>query len=329
VENATLRNKETVDAFRKELGDNQIDELVLLGDLFDLWKAVPKSAISESIELMSALGKMAKKVTYIVGNHDYHIFLMCQESKFLEGLQHSKFEDLNFSLEQDFGSDIIGSLISDGCIVDVQYARYWKDHLGVKLLFMHGHHLDGVQTFVPDILTSIDLFLSKLFHSAKIDDEEKLEAAIASSYEPLYRNAVAGELVTVENGVWQIPSFFGLLKGHVCKTLRFTPVEQMYSTIESYLTRFTKKPDVFVYGHTHLADAYRKGDGVLAVNTGCWLTEEDPSVWNNPEEIPNTYVMIDDAVTVKQLGKEKPLVGPFNISDVRTLQFKGRNSVKV
>lgn len=37
-------------------------------------------------------------------------------------------------------------------------------------------------------------------------------------------------------------------------------------------------------GHTQAADAYRKGREILAMNTRCWLEEEDPGIWNNPDE---------------------------------------------
>lgn len=39
-----------------------------------------------------------------------------------------------------------------------------------------------------------------------------------------------------------------------------------------------------MHGHTQAADAYRKGREILAMNTRCWLEEEDPGIWNNPDE---------------------------------------------
>jgi predicted phosphodiesterase len=101
----------------------------------------------------------------------------------------------------------------------------------------------------------------------------------------------------------------------------------MYPLIENYITHLKEQTQVFLYGHTHAADAYKKSNGVLAVNTGCWLKEEDPGIWGNPEQIPNTYVVIDDAITVRQLGKEEPIVGPFPIREVAALQFSGRKSM--
>jgi UDP-2,3-diacylglucosamine pyrophosphatase LpxH len=91
VEGSTLSKPAVVDDFSEELSeDEKIDELILLGDVFDLWKVTPDKAISSSKYFMSKIGGVANKITYVVGNHDYHAFLMCQESKFLDGLKHSK-----------------------------------------------------------------------------------------------------------------------------------------------------------------------------------------------------------------------------------------------
>jgi hypothetical protein len=196
------------------------------------------------------------------------------------------------------------------------------------MLFMHGHHLDLLQTFSPNLTNYIRLLFARIFQRRKYEsllDDENFEVALASAYEPFYRNALMGEILTVEDGLWKIPSSLGLIKSHACKTLRFTPVQQMYRSIGTYLKRFKEKPEIFVYGHTHAADAYKKERGVLAVNTGCWLKEDNPSIWNNPEEIPNTYVLLDDALVVRQLGKEEAIAGPFPLSEVRTLEFNGRS----
>ncbi|MCX6659126.1 MAG: metallophosphoesterase [Candidatus Bathyarchaeota archaeon] len=345
VKDSTLTNPAIVDTFLEELSEGgKIDELILLGDVFDLWKNVPSKAIADSKYFMSGIGKIANKITYVIGNHDHHIFLMAQENKFLGGLKQSKIEDISFSPEQEFGRSVLEGLISSECNISVRYARYWKEHLGTKILFMHGHHLDGLQTSAPVIITSIDFFISwirlliatirlllakllKRRKLLKLGSDENFEVALASTYETLYRNAISEERVIIENGLWLIPSLFGLFWSRICKTLRFTPIQQMYFGIESYLNRLRERPGVFVYGHTHAADAYKKGKGVLAVNTGCWLLEEDPRVWKNPEQIPNTYVIIDDAITVKQLGKKEPIVPPFPMKDVATLEFGGRKSI--
>jgi UDP-2,3-diacylglucosamine pyrophosphatase LpxH len=329
---STLSKPEIVDRLEEELLEGgKLSELILLGDIFDLWKATIGKAITDSKYFMSRIARLASKVTYVIGNHDHHMFLTCQESRFLNELNRPEVNEPDFSPEQDLGKFILEDLISNGCELDVLYGRYWKQHMGLRLLLMHGHHLDLLQTFAPNFANSVRLLLSRVFRSSDyhrsrevLSNERNFEIALASSYEPLYRNALMGEIVTVENGLWKVPGLLGLVKSHTCKTFRFTPVQQMYGSIENYLQRFKEGPDVFVYGHTHQADAYKKKGRVLAVNTGCWLKEEDPSSWNNPEEIPNTYVMIDDAVTVRQLGVSQPVAGPFPFDKVRMMEFGGR-----
>jgi UDP-2,3-diacylglucosamine pyrophosphatase LpxH len=333
ADNSTLSNPEIVDTLEKELLEGgRLSELILLGDIFDLWKATLGRAITASKYFISRIATLASKVTYVIGNHDHHMFLTCQESQFLKELDRPEINEQDFSPEQDFGKLILEDLISEGCELDVRYARYWKEHLGLRLLLMHGHHLDFLQTFAPNFSNYVRLLLARILRNSEyqrsreiVSNDKNFEIALAGSYEPLYRNALMGEIVTVENGLWKVPGLLGLVKGHTCKTLRFTPVQQMYWSIEKYLRRFEEGPDVFVYGHTHQADAYKKRGRVLAVNTGCWLQEADPTVWNNPEEIPNTYVMIDDAVTVRKLGVSQPIAGPFPFDKLRTLEFGGRS----
>lgn len=53
---------------------NKIDELFIVGDLFELWQTTFQSAIVAHREPIAALRKMAQsgtRVIYIVGNHDY------------------------------------------------------------------------------------------------------------------------------------------------------------------------------------------------------------------------------------------------------------------
>jgi hypothetical protein len=72
-----------------------------------------------------------------------------------------------------------------------------------------------------------------------------------------------------------------------------------------------------VGGYTH---SYGK-NGLYAVNSGCWLKESDPSQWEKlrtkvVEERPNTYIIIDDKITLKQLGQSTPIVEPMPLANL-------------
>ena len=55
-------------------------ELVLLGDIFDLWRRDFVNALIECESIVSRLIDLGRKanVHYVVGNHDYHMLRMCE-----------------------------------------------------------------------------------------------------------------------------------------------------------------------------------------------------------------------------------------------------------
>jgi UDP-2,3-diacylglucosamine pyrophosphatase LpxH len=70
------------DAFSKFLDyyeSQEIDHLVLLGDFFDFWRRNNSEIISENKDIIEKLFKLsAKKIHYIVGNHDYYMLSLAE-----------------------------------------------------------------------------------------------------------------------------------------------------------------------------------------------------------------------------------------------------------
>ncbi|MGC1123213.1 MAG: UDP-2,3-diacylglucosamine diphosphatase [Candidatus Methanofastidiosia archaeon] len=62
--------------FLREISSNpHIDHVVLIGDIFDMWRRDPVKLLidhSDILELLSTMQK-SKNVHYVVGNHDYHM----------------------------------------------------------------------------------------------------------------------------------------------------------------------------------------------------------------------------------------------------------------
>ncbi|MBU7014540.1 MAG: UDP-2,3-diacylglucosamine diphosphatase [Theionarchaea archaeon] len=65
--------------FRRFLQDillnPQIDHVVLMGDIFDMWRRDPVKLLIEYSDILELLREMreSKSVHYVVGNHDYHM----------------------------------------------------------------------------------------------------------------------------------------------------------------------------------------------------------------------------------------------------------------
>lgn len=68
-------NKERFMAFLDELGDD-VERLILLGDIFDLWRRDPVGVLLENLDVLQKLLSLEPRVhvSFVVGNHDFHLF---------------------------------------------------------------------------------------------------------------------------------------------------------------------------------------------------------------------------------------------------------------
>ncbi|MEW6006573.1 MAG: hypothetical protein AB1595_00210 [bacterium] len=72
--------------------------------------------------------------------------------------------------------------------------------------------------------------------------------------------------------------------------------DKMIERIENYKRLSKESCDCFVFGHTHIPEG-RKG----IVNAGSWLDEGKGA--------PNSYIVIDENVTIKKLGGLAEVIG--------------------
>lgn len=72
-------NKAEFEGFLAYL-QNQSDasRLLILGDIFDLWRADPIDSVSYAWPYIEKLRSLGIETHYIIGNHDYHNWLSCQ-----------------------------------------------------------------------------------------------------------------------------------------------------------------------------------------------------------------------------------------------------------
>ena len=67
-------NKKEFMQFLEMCDTPEIDHLVLLGDILDFWRRNNAHVIVENSDVLEKIGHLkAKKIHYVVGNHDYYI----------------------------------------------------------------------------------------------------------------------------------------------------------------------------------------------------------------------------------------------------------------
>jgi predicted phosphodiesterase len=290
---STLTNHKQVDCLIWEVWryGKGCGEIVLLGDIFDLWQARPERAFRDSRYLFERLSDLDVKISYVVGNHDHHFAVMSQEMDFLGRVARGDIYSV-------YTPNLNWSQTLDGLNVDMYYPIYKASSSLHSYLFTHGHHLKGVQAFSIQLIEQL----------RKLSGEEispaDLEMMMAYAYEGMYRSSYIGEMVDFEQKLWKVSCIFNRMNNGIHR--KYPSVERQYDAILEFLRdQRVGKVDCFVYGDTHKAGIYRRDGGPMAVNAGS-LTSERRN--GSTEELPDTYIVIDDdCVTVRQLGREEPL----------------------
>ena len=77
-ETQLLNDRQLVDRFTEVLsGRGPVEELVLLGDLLDLWVKTLVPAIREGRRFIEGIAGLdnVEKIVYVPGNHDHQVFM--------------------------------------------------------------------------------------------------------------------------------------------------------------------------------------------------------------------------------------------------------------
>jgi len=304
LEGAMLSHREVVERLvgeLEELGD--IDMLVLLGDVWDLWRADLATAARAGetfFQVMSAW-RGSREMVLVVGNHDYHLRSYWEERNLRRYMGWEESEESSVILLDDTqagGGDHPGA----GLALRLVYPFLSLEVRGKTLLFMHGHHLDF---FSPSFWWAKTSWMARwILGSSQAITISDLDRLNRPFFELLTVTAHVPELVTREYG------FYRLLRS-VARLLRFQSKSgsspRRYTSVESNRREARALlgdllpgyiPDALVFGHTHQEGfgRIRVGErGVLLVNSGCWLRE-------NGERRGGTYLVIEDGIRMRLLG---------------------------
>ena len=109
--------------------EGDVSHLVLLGDVFDLWRADPVNAISSEYDYFERLRGLCHDVHYVVGNHDYHnrvLWSVRKQKDFLGMTTHYPYwisDEGIFLVHGDY-FDIYGIRIAEKAIYAVYESIY-------------------------------------------------------------------------------------------------------------------------------------------------------------------------------------------------------------
>ncbi|MDM7940656.1 MAG: metallophosphoesterase [Methanothrix sp.] len=295
LSSSTLKDPKKVDQLMQEISifGNGCDEVVLLGDIFDLWRVRPEKAIRDSVCLLKSLYDMDLRIRYVVGNHDHHLVVLNQEGEFMERMARG-------DLYPVYVPSLRWRQIINGLEIEMFYPTYKTRCCHRTFLCTHGHHLGGVQAISMQVMGGL----------RRLSGEEllpaDLEMMMTYAYESIYRSAYIGEMVNLENCLWNFSGLLQWIMAGVFKRYSFISVERQYEAILGFLRDHNLgRVDCFIYGDTHQAGIYQRKGGPLAMNAGSFMRESKKS---SCLKTSDTYLIInEEGLALRQLGQMTPL----------------------
>lgn len=293
-------------------GRGPIEELVLLGDIIDLWVSVEMSALRKAryfIERVSALSNVGR-IVYIPGNHDHSMFMNAFNNEMDRRVTEGDLTVPRFMPARSYNHAIMAGLARHPTVTDfsMTYPFIVRKVNGKKVLLTHGHHLDFYDSSFG---WSRTFWLGRHYVKKRegatggkvtLHDIEmaNLPFCGAMSAAPWVPELVAGGL-----RFYRMINFFAKLfrKDEMRHGLiRDTLIKENYDEIEGLLPLFGQPDtDCFIFGHTHCPGIGRvPGTGLLVANTGSWTSQDD-------EDMPTmTWVELDGEVSLFRMTGEGP-----------------------
>lgn len=277
-----LKSPYVVDSLLDAISEFEwIDELVLLGDVFDFWKSPIPEAMEESRDFFSKLFLLENvgRIVYLPGNHDHHIFYLAHEELVMDELRSGKasFPALTMPLAAD--CPFIEALKPKGSKIPLSMIYPFHEVMvGEKLVLLtHGHLLGFFEKSMWSPQRS--KIASRIVGRSESLELEDMEKFITPFYEMLTLSAFVPGVVDGSYFFYRLLDRTGKLLGlegdSRKSTYRGVPMDKNAADVEALLDHFyEEKPDYFIYGHTHRAGALLLPlSGTEAINSGCWISD--------------------------------------------------------
>lgn len=318
-------------------------QLVLLGDVWELWTASLTEAFTASQYFFSRLPDLeVEEIIYLPGNHDHHLLVQHQLMEQIMAMRDDRYIEVPARTQRVFRDSHLAQLLP--AEIRSRFSVAYPDHfaeVGTKhVIFHHGHHTAALHTG-RDIFGSAVLFFMQRLEEIGLRDMTRSDLELAGTifFELMYAVSYGRRTRQKMNDTWErwltfqrrFSKFGGLLLAPL-RLLTFqrdrgTPTQDVtgYKDAVAHMLQLAGEEhdrpvpcDAFVFGHTHRAGIARSttptGTQRLIANSGTWLYE--PSKMNRSNEA--TFLIIDPDYMVLYRQADDLSVRPLDIEPWET-----------
>jgi hypothetical protein len=215
--NDLLRYPVFIDRFARDMRD--VDELVLLGDIFELRfqrledaLAIASpclAAVGDALRFKRGRGRPSPRVVFVPGNHDYHLALQIMELEQERAIERGNPERYHFDGRLRAPSDAfvvrqMRRMLGPDIEVELAYSYVTLETVQGPLLAMHGHYLDlHLPSPAERLLALVQQALTAYRLNALPPGFELYEAVLRPQNELLYWIAQSPAGAEVQSELWR------------------------------------------------------------------------------------------------------------------------------
>jgi UDP-2,3-diacylglucosamine pyrophosphatase LpxH len=252
-----------------------VAEVVLLGDVFEMWTASFQEAVSAARYFFESLAVLDPgRVVLVIGNHDYHLLVQHREDRLRDDVARGERPADLLPIQQTFRDSYLAGLLPASLRdrLVVTYPNYRVRIDGVQYVFHHGHHLATIRG--GDVFALGPRFILERLERVRADDMtlRRLERGSHVFFEMSYVIGMSTDLrarllefwsrlVATRHAVQAARAFLFTQSGHrnlainrgtaLWDVANFREPARRYLRLMADETGETWQPDVLVFGHTH------------------------------------------------------------------------------
>ncbi|MDQ4076268.1 MAG: metallophosphoesterase [Chloroflexota bacterium] len=313
--------KARVDGLVEWLSDHQpFKEIILLGDIWELWTATFAEARVLSDYFLSRLATLDfERMLFLPGNHDHHLLVQHQVVEQILAMRDDRDLEVPERTQRRFEDSHLAQLLP--LEARDRFVVSYPDHFATvgdkHIVFHHGHHtaiLHGGRS----VFSSGPLFILQRMEEIGLHEITRSDLELAGTiiFELLYAVSLGTRTRAKMNDLWDrfltVKRYLAALsfsilhpiQRWISRTERGTlaqDVESYDAAVHRILALAEQEHgqplpcDAYVFGHTHRAGIVHSvdisGRPRLLANSGTWLHE--PAKANTASE--GTFLIIDPA----------------------------------
>ncbi len=294
-------------------------EIVLLGDIWELWTATFAQARTRSAYFLDRLASLDfGQMLYLPGNHDHHLLVQHQLVEQILALRDDLALEVPEHSQRRFDDSHLARLFP--LAARDRFVVSYPDHFATvgdkNVVFHHGHHTAILHDGRAGIFSSGPLFILQRLEEIGLHELKRSDLELAGTivFELLYAVSLGERTRTKMNNLWERYLTMKRYLAAISFVLLY-PIQRWIShldrgTVAQEVGSYEKavarilaiaeeehgRPlpcDAYVFGHTHRAGLVRcqngEGQPRLLANAGTWLHE--PAKRNSSSE--GTFLLLD------------------------------------